>query len=84
MNAVTFDGTKVVLSEERWRHIALRRPELKDKRNLVLDAVSSPDEVYVDSTGAVHALKKFVGGISDYLVVVYSKEDGEGYIRTAY
>ena len=84
MNAVTVDGTKVVLSEERWRHIVLRHPELKDKRNLVLDAVSNPDEVYVDSTGAVHVLKKLVGEISDFLVVVYVKGDGEGYIRTTY
>jgi len=79
MIVVAFDGTKVVLREERWRHIVLRHPELKGKRNMVLDVVSSPDEVYVDLTGAVHALKRIVGEISDYLVVVYSKEDGEGY-----
>ncbi|MDH5754552.1 MAG: hypothetical protein OEY95_05055 [Candidatus Bathyarchaeota archaeon] len=79
MSVVAFDGTKVVLREERWRHIVLRHPELKGKRNMVLDVVSSPDEVYVDLTGAVHALKRIVGEISDYLVVVYSKEDGEGY-----
>lgn len=81
---IAFDGTKVVLREERWRHIVLRHPELKDKRSFVLVVVSNPDEVYVDSTGAFHALKRFAGEVSDYLVVVYSKEDGEGYIRTTY
>jgi hypothetical protein len=84
MFAIAFDGTKVVLKEERWRHIVLRHPELKDKRGFVLVAVSNPDEVYVDSGGAFHVLKKFVSEVSDYLVVVYVKEHGEGYIRTAY
>jgi hypothetical protein len=84
MSVFAFDGTSVVLREERWRHIVLRHSELKGKRSLVLDAVSNPDEVYVDLTGAVHALKRLVGGFSDFLVVVYSRENGEGYIRTAY
>jgi hypothetical protein len=82
--AVAFDGTRVVLKDERWRHIVLRHPELKDKRGFVLFVISNPDEVYVDSTGAFHVLKKFLSEVSDYLVVVYVKECGEGYIRTAY
>jgi hypothetical protein len=47
----------------------------------------TPDEVYVDSTGAFHALfciaKDAPVGISDFLVVIYNV-NGEGYIRTAY
>jgi len=84
MFVIAFDGIKVVLREERWKHIVLRHPELKDKRGFVLVAVSNPDEVYVDSSGAFHVLKRFVGEASDYLVVVYVKEHEEGYIRTAY
>jgi len=49
-----------------------------------MDAVSNPDEVYLDPTGAIHALKRLIHEISDYLVVIYRKEDREGYIRTAY
>jgi hypothetical protein len=71
------------LSEERWLHIVFRHPELKDEVSLVLNAVSSPDEAYVDGTGAVHVLKR-VGGVSDFLVVIYSVEGQRGYIRTAY
>ena len=51
MSSVGFDGTKVVLSQERWRHIVLRHPELKNAAELILDVVAHPDEVYVDSTG---------------------------------
>ena len=82
MSAVAFDGTVVLLTEERWRHIVLRHPELKNAVNLILKAVATPDEVYVDPTGAFHALKR-VKAVSDFLVVIYSVK-AEGYIRTAY
>ncbi len=83
MLVVAFDGTEVTLSEERWGHIVFRHPELKGQMRLVLDAVSGPDEAYVDASAAVHVLKR-VGGVSDFLVVIYSVEGGRGYIRTAY
>jgi hypothetical protein len=84
MSAVAFDGTRVVLSEERWRHIVFRHPELKDKAGLVLSAVANPDEAYVDGSGAVHVLKDLVGEVSDFVVVIYSVDAERGYIRTAY
>ena len=82
MSSVAFDGTRVVLNQERWRHIVLRHPELKNAAELILDVVAHPDEVYIDPTGAFHALKR-AKSVSDFLVVIYSVED-EGYIRTAY
>jgi len=82
MSSIAFDGTKVVLRQERWRHIVLRHPELKNAAELILDVVAHPDEVYVDLTGAFHALKR-VSSVSDFLVVICSVND-EGYIRTAY
>jgi hypothetical protein len=84
VRVVAFDGVEVVLSDERWGHIVFRHPELKDKLRLVLSAVSAPDEAYVDAGFAVHALKRLTGGVSDFLVVIYSVEAGRGYIRTAY
>jgi hypothetical protein len=84
MSVVGFDGTRVLLTEDRRKHIALRHPELEDKQALVLDVVASPNEVYVDAGGMFHALKKLLGEISDYVVVIYFVEDGEGYKRTAY
>ncbi|KPV64018.1 MAG: hypothetical protein AOA66_0469 [Candidatus Bathyarchaeota archaeon BA2] len=79
-----FNGTRILLSEERWKHITLRHPELEDKMAKVLAAVANPDEVYVDPIEAVHVLKRLTHEISDHLVVIYRKEDGECYIRTAY
>jgi len=74
-----FDGTKVALTEERWKHIVMRHPELDNKMARVMDVVSNPDEVYVDRAGMIHALKRLAQEISDYLVVIYRKEDEEGY-----
>jgi hypothetical protein len=82
MSCIAFDGTRVVLSRERWRHIVLRHPELKNAFDMILEVVAKPDEVYLDPTGAFHALKR-VRSVSDFIVVIYSFKD-EGYIRTAY
>jgi len=79
-----FDGTKVALTEERWKHIVMRHSELDNKIARVTEVISSPDEVYVDSAGMIHVLKRLAQEISDYLVVIYRKENEEGYIRTAY
>jgi hypothetical protein len=51
MSVSAFDGTKGVLRQERWRHIILRHPELKNAAKLILYAVAFPDEVYLDPTG---------------------------------
>ncbi len=51
MRVVAFDGVEVVLSEERWRHIVLRHPELEKERSLVLSAVADPDELMLIRPG---------------------------------
>jgi hypothetical protein len=80
MGTVTaFNGTKVLLSEKRWKHIVLRHQELEDEKSIVLNTVAGPDEMYIDATGAFHALKRLVNEVSDYLVVIYRREDKEGY-----
>jgi hypothetical protein len=84
MSIRAFDGARILLWDERWKHIVLRHPELENKLFLVLDVVANPDEVYVDQAGAFHALKRLHGEVSDYIVVVYCKENEEGYIRTAF
>lgn len=57
---------------------------MENKIDKVLEAVSNPHEAYMDPTGAIHVLKRLVHEVSDYLVVIYRKENREGYIRPAY
>ena len=73
-----------MLTDKRWKHIVLRHPELENKLFQVLDIVANPDEVYIDQAGAFHALKRLHGEVSNYIVVVYYKENEEGYIKTAF
>jgi len=75
MSVRAFDGARILLTDERWKHIILRHPELENKLVLVLDAVANPDEVYIDQAGAFHALKRLRGELSDYIVVVYYREN---------
>jgi ATP-dependent 26S proteasome regulatory subunit len=58
MRVVAFDGARVLLTEDRWKHIVQRHPELEDKQALVSNVISFPDEVYVDIGGVFHVLKK--------------------------
>jgi hypothetical protein len=82
MSSIAFNGENVVLKPERWRHIVLRHPELKNAAALILETVAHPDDIYVDSTGVYHALKR-INGVSEFLVVIYDGKP-EGYIITAY
>jgi len=84
MNIIAFDGTKVMLTEERWKHIVFRHPELDNKSAVVLNTVANPDEVYIDVVGAFHVLRRLANEVSDYLVVISLRENREGYIRTAF
>ena len=77
-------GFKVILTKERWEHIIARHPELEDKIEKILETVMRPDEAYEDPTGAIHVLKRQIGDVSDYFVVIYIKEKENFYIRTAY
>ncbi len=40
MSAVAFDGTRVVLSDAKWRHIILRHPEVENAKILILHALA--------------------------------------------
>lgn len=79
-----FRNFRVGLTERRLGHIFYRHPELRNKSALILEAVSEPDELYLDPGGGYHAVKMVERAPADFLVVVYVTVDEEGDIRTAY
>ena len=79
-----YDGTRVRLTEERMRHIVVRHPQLEDREWLIVEALVRPDEVYLSPAGEIHVLRKLVGDVSDYIIVIFCREDGKAYIKTAY
>src|SRR6266568_3355000 len=81
-------GFEAILTDECWRHITARHPEMGSLRELVREAVRQPDGIYLgkrDPTRRIYR-KRYrdipgLGGPLDALVFV-GKEDR--YVATAY
>jgi len=78
------DATEVVVDDERWRHVLDRHPELKEMLHVVNEAISAPDEAFVDVHGAVHLVKRLRSGPSDFLVTVVRRSGPKVHLITAY
>ncbi len=78
----SINGVPIRLTPERWKHISQRHPELKGKKQDVLNAVASPDLIQKGDLGTLMAVKK---PNDKYLVVVYKEiSDTDGFVITAY
>jgi hypothetical protein len=78
------DGRRVVLTDERWRHIVERHPELRELRVAILLAVAEP---HAHRPGHQRCEEWFYGrgfGPSAYVRVVVHYERGLGSITTAF
>lgn len=81
------DGVLVRLTEERWRHIVDRHPEMKRQKAKLLETVSAPDCIQRGDFGTKLAIRFYQGTpLTDkYLVVVYKEiNSSDGFIVTAY
>ena len=79
--AHSLNGVRVRLTEERWRHIRDRHPEIDD-HGQVLDTIRSPDIVQAGDFGAHLAIRKLD---RNYLIVVYRELSAtDGFVITAY
>lgn len=72
-------GKSIRLTEERWKHIKERHPELEETPKEVLETVRDPDVITYGWIDELIAIKKF--GDQD-LAVVYKEKDG--FIITAF
>jgi len=77
-------ATEVVVDDERWRHVLDRHPELKEMLDAVNEAISAPDEAFVDVHGAVHLVRRLRGGPSDFLVAVVRRSGPKVHLIAAY
>jgi len=81
-------GFQAILTDECWRHISTRHPEMGPFRDLVREAIRQPDAIYLgkrDRRRRVYR-KRYadvsgLGGPLDALVFVRS---GDRYVATAY
>ncbi len=84
---LSLNSVPIRLTQERWRHILRRHPELQSQKEKVLETLSSPDAVHLGDFDTLLAAKHCSRTplTEKFLVVVY-KELGraDGFILTAY
>ena len=81
------DGVPVRLTDERWRHVVNRHPEMKDQRERVLEALAEPDMIQRGDFGELLAVRLYPDTplTRKFLVVAYREVSREeGFILTAY
>ena len=77
----------VRLTEERWKHIRERHPEMETQRARVLETVESPESVQQGDFGELLAIRHYPQTplTTKFLVVAYRETStDDGFIMTAY
>lgn len=85
--AISRNGVRIRLTDERWQHITSRHPEMLQQSEKVLQTVSEPDMIQAGDFGEQLAIRFYreTPLTSKYLVVIYREEEaGDGFIITAY
>lgn len=80
--AISKNGIKIRLTEERWKHIVLMHPNLADKQTRVLSTIKKPDFILKGKGEELLAVSK--ASKSLHLVVVYKETAKDGFIITAF
>lgn len=76
------NGILIRLTDERWKHVVLMHPGLRDKQSHVLRTVEDPDFILRGGAGELLAVSKLSKGT--YIVVIYKEVLDDGFIITAY
>ncbi len=80
-------GVPVRLTQERWRHIVGRHPEMESLRGNVVETISEPDLVQKGDFGELLAVRLYENTpLGEKYVIVAYREVGEedGFVLTAY
>lgn len=80
-------GVPIRLTQERWRHIVGRHPEMESLRQSVVETVSEPDIVQKGDFGGLLAVKLYENTpLGEKFVIVAYREVSEedGFVLTAY
>ncbi|HEY3866046.1 MAG TPA: hypothetical protein VGL54_08185 [Solirubrobacteraceae bacterium] len=77
-------GRTVELTEERWRHIVERHPEIETHGEVMLRAVQKPDRQIAGRLSNEEWFYVETDAPSAWLKVIVAYAEGCGYIVTAY
>ena len=84
--AVSKNGRRIRLSNERWSHITEAHDYMAGNKDLILETVEDPDIIVEDDDGALIAIKYYPNtSIGEKNVaVVYKELSGDGFVITAF
>lgn len=80
-------GVPIRLTDERWRHVVTRHPEMAGQRDLVVETLADPDMIQQGDVGELLATRFFERSplTKKHLVVANREIDGvDGFLLTAY
>jgi hypothetical protein len=80
-------GVPIRLTDERWRHVAARHPEMSQLREQVLETLSEPDMIQAGDFGELLAVRLWPTTplTRKFMIVAYREVDPtDGFILTAY
>ncbi|NEQ30897.1 MAG: hypothetical protein F6K04_07830 [Leptolyngbya sp. SIO4C5] len=80
--ATSINGILIRLPDERWHHIMQRHADLTDKKDWLLQTISSPTRLLAGNEGALMAIREIKPG--KWLVVIYKEDDDDGFVVTAF
>lgn len=81
------NGVPVRLTEERWRHVLDRHPEMEGLREKTLETLAEPDMIQKGDFGELLAARSYADTLfgAKFLVVAYRENSAEdGFVLTAY
>jgi hypothetical protein len=87
MVASSRSGVPIRLTDERWRHVVARHPEMDGQLEMVIETLSDPDMIQQGDRGELLAVRFFERTplTRKHLVVAYREIDGvDGFVLTAY
>lgn len=79
--AISKNGIKIRLEEERWFHIVENHDYMSGLSSEVLDAVENPEMIIKSNESELIAAKKFK---DKHLIVIYKEEKEDGFVITAF
>lgn len=81
--AISVNGVPVRLTDERWEHIVIGHPELKDLYTEVINTIREPISVVLGNNDELLAVQELEA--DKYIVVVYREvSTKDGFIITAF
>ena len=80
--AISRNGVRIRLTDERWSHIVEEHRELAGLRLEVLETISNPVRVVEGGEGQLLAVRELELG--KYMVVVYREVSSDGFVITAF